>query len=137
MFVSKPFSKWTKKFDACRKHASSQYHLDAMVRMCEFKDAVNNPKTAIENVLDSERMRLIERNRHVIASLFKVVVLCGKQGIALRGHRDDNINWDNTTVASVSADILYHKTSYHVQMLKISLNWCVSERKPITYWQNI
>ena len=101
MFVSKPFSKWTKKSDACRKHASSQYHFDAMARMCEFKDAVNNPKTAIDNILDSERLRSIERNRHVIASLFKVVILCGKQGIALRGHRDDSIDW-NAAVGSFS-----------------------------------
>ena len=28
-----------------------------------------------------------------IESLLKVVILCGKQGLALRGHRDDRIDW--------------------------------------------
>lgn len=28
-----------------------------------------------------------------IESLFKIVILCGKQGLSLRGHRDDHINW--------------------------------------------
>jgi len=29
----------------------------------------------------------------VIKSLFKIILLCGKQGITLRGHRDYKINW--------------------------------------------
>ena len=28
-----------------------------------------------------------------IESLLKVLILCGKQGLALRGHRDDRIDW--------------------------------------------
>ena len=35
----------------------------------------------------------MENNLKVIESLFKIVLLCGKQGIALRGHRDDKIDW--------------------------------------------
>ena len=37
----------------------------------------------------------MENNRKVIESLLQVVMLCGKQGLALRGHRDDNIVWTN------------------------------------------
>ena len=37
----------------------------------------------------------MEENQKVIESLFKVILLCGKQGLALRGHRDDQINWDD------------------------------------------
>ena len=43
--------------------------------------------------MNSESCRIIENNQ-VIESLLKIVILCGKQGLALRGHRDDNINWD-------------------------------------------
>ena len=35
----------------------------------------------------------MENNEKVIESLFKVVLLCGKQGLAFRGHHDDHVNW--------------------------------------------
>lgn len=44
--------------------------------------------------MNSESCRIIENNQKVIESLLKIVILCGKQGLALRGHRDDKINWD-------------------------------------------
>ena len=31
----------------------------------------------------------------VIESLLRIVILCGKQGLALRGHRDDQIDWQS------------------------------------------
>lgn len=36
----------------------------------------------------------LEDNQRVIESLFKVILLCGMQGLALRGHRDNHIEWD-------------------------------------------
>ena len=38
---------------------------------------------------------MMESNQKVIESLLKIVLLCGKQGLALRGHRDDTINWED------------------------------------------
>ena len=37
----------------------------------------------------------METNEKVIESLFKVAILCGKQGLAMRGHRDDRIQWED------------------------------------------
>ena len=39
-------------------------------------------------------------SQHVIESLLKIVILCGKQGLALRGHRDDWINWTDEASAN-------------------------------------
>jgi len=33
------------------------------------------------------------KNQNVLKSLFKIVLLSGKQGIAFRGHREDHIAW--------------------------------------------
>ena len=38
----------------------------------------------------------MSNNQKVVESLFKIVMLCGKQGLALRGHRDDHINWSES-----------------------------------------
>ncbi|XP_011407360.1 PREDICTED: uncharacterized protein LOC100638658, partial [Amphimedon queenslandica] len=61
--------------------------------MNEFLRLYNNPSEGVNTPLDSEAHRIIERNRKVIKSLLKIVILCGKQGLPFRGHRDDNANW--------------------------------------------
>ena len=52
-----------------------------------------NPSHGVDTLLNSESCRIIENNQ-VIESLLKIVILCGKQGLALHGHRDDKINWN-------------------------------------------
>ena len=37
----------------------------------------------------------MEANQKVIESLLRIVTLCGKQGLALCGHRDDRIDWQS------------------------------------------
>ena len=39
--------------------------------------------------------KIMESNQKVVESLLKIVLLCGKQGLALRGHRDDKIIWSD------------------------------------------
>ena len=46
------------------------------------------------NVLNDQRLQDIYlKNQKVLQSLFKIVLLCGKQGFAFHGHRNDNITW--------------------------------------------
>ena len=44
----------------------------------------------------------MEANEKVITSLFKVVLLCEKQGIACHGHQDDCLNWEDANEDSSS-----------------------------------
>lgn len=41
--------------------------------------------------MDKETLQRMEDNRQVLASIVKTVLLCGRRGFALRGHRDDGI----------------------------------------------
>ena len=60
---------------------------------------IHTPKR-IANVLISlgvllvAAKRRLEDSQRVIESLFKVILLCGMQGLALRGHRDYHLEWD-------------------------------------------
>jgi hypothetical protein len=109
LFVCNAFTKWTKKSEAFRNHASSEYHLDAIAVMSEFKSVIENPDTAIDRMLDTERIELAARNRHVLATFFDIALLCGRQGLAFRGHRDDKIEWEignnNTVPLSDDANV--------------------------------
>lgn len=42
---------------------------------------------------------------HVIESLLKIVLLCGKQGLALHGHRDDWTDWSEES--STNEQLVY------------------------------
>ena len=37
----------------------------------------------------------MKNNQEVIESLLRIIILCGKQGFALRGHRDDHVDWES------------------------------------------
>ena len=94
-FVSKPFSAWIKMSEKAAWHVRKDYHLTAMSKMEEFLTRYKNPSRAVHTLLDSEAKRMMETNQKVVESLLKIVMLCGKQGLALRGHRDDAIDWED------------------------------------------
>ena len=92
-FVTKPFKSWGKILQKASVHGTRSYHLSSMTRMTEFLARYENPSESISVIMDSELQRVIETNQKVLESLIKIVLLCGKQGLALRGHRDDKISW--------------------------------------------
>ena len=92
-FVTVPFKAWIKMSDKANAHAKYDYHQSSMVNMDEFLYRYHNPSHTVNTLLDSEAHQIIERNRKVIESLLKIVILCGKQGLAFCGHHDDNVNW--------------------------------------------
>jgi len=47
----------------------------------------NNPNISIENQLDTARKQVNE-NRINILPIIEVIILCGRQELAIRGHRD-------------------------------------------------
>ena len=78
---------WVKMSHTCKD-------LTAMTTMEEFLVRYRNPTQAVATILENESRQIMETNQKVIESLLKVVMLCGKQGLALRGHHDDTINWE-------------------------------------------
>ncbi len=90
-FVTSPFKAWVKMTLKACAHAKKEYHLKSMATMTEFIARYEQPSQSVGTLLDSEAQRVMERNHKVIGSLFKVTILCGQQGMALRGHRDDRI----------------------------------------------
>lgn len=99
-FVTKPFKAWIKMSRKATTHAQKNYHLTAMTKMEEFLVRYQNPTQAVGAVLNNESRQIMENNQKVIESLLKVVMLCGKQGLALRGHRDDTINWEEESTSN-------------------------------------
>ena len=94
-FVSRPFNLWIKISEKATGHARKDYHLTAMTKMEVFLARFENPSQAIHTLLDNKAKRMMESNGNVIESLLKIVMLCGKQGLSVRGHCDDVIDCED------------------------------------------
>ena len=92
-FVTKPFRSW-KRTDQLTDHAKRGYHLTSMTKMAEFITRYQQPSAAINMQMQVEAKRRMEDNQQVIESLFKVILLCGMHCLALCGHWDDQIEWE-------------------------------------------
>ncbi len=92
-FVTKPLKSWASKSQKVDAHAKVDYHMTAMAQMHEFLVRFQNPSEAINVVFNKEAQKRMEDNQKVVEALLKVIILCGRQGLALRGHRDDHIDW--------------------------------------------
>lgn len=52
---------------------------------------MKNPDQRIDVNLSAASQELVKKNRSIIKSLVKCLELCSREGIALRGHRDDGV----------------------------------------------
>ena len=51
---------------------------------------MSQEEVPIDQQLDNLLQQQIAKNREIMSSLFKTVIFCGRNNIALRGRRDDD-----------------------------------------------
>ena len=61
-----------------------------MTRLNEFMRTMNNPVKGIGVTISVKNKEEFEENREILMSIIKCLEICGRQGIGLRGHTDDN-----------------------------------------------
>ena len=82
------------------QHAQkSKVHETATMRASEFKRFIERKRVPIDAQLNNARRELIEKNRMRLHPIINAIITCGRQNIALPGHRDDSryYNEDDTT----------------------------------------
>lgn len=89
-FVHEKFNTWSKKTKKFASHNGAHYHQFAISQAESLKRVIQNPASSIDYRLRQIHTSDIEKNREILKSMAEAVLLCGRQGIALRGHRDDN-----------------------------------------------
>ena len=55
-----------------------------------FKQTFSIPSRRIDFNMNDETAVRVLKNRQILYSIVKSIIFCGRQGIALRGHRDDD-----------------------------------------------
>lgn len=79
-FIVKPFIRYKDMHDACKNHASSQWHKSSTKAAKSFIEDV-----PVDVMMISGHKKLIEENRKIISSLISIVIFCGSHDLPLRG----------------------------------------------------
>lgn len=97
-FLSVPWTQYSRKKDI-DEHASAIYHKNAVVTMNNFKGTVvNRTQTPINQLLDSASRKASRVTTERLNSVIRCIVFCARQGIALRGHRNESSPFINHTL---------------------------------------
>ena len=91
VLIEQPLTNWKKATEKLTAHFSgAKYHMEAMELASNFQSIMNNKMPSIRHQIDSLALQRIQQNRIILKSIIDTVILCGQQGIPLRGHRDDH-----------------------------------------------
>ena len=92
--VNTPLTRYKDAVDTFRQHSRKAYHVHSVADMLTFMRIMNNEQAPIDHQLVSAMAQQIQKNHEMLKSVIKTVTFCGKQNIALCGHRDDTKHLD-------------------------------------------
>lgn len=87
--INKPFNTWKHAKETFRNHEKLDYHKKSIVAFEHLRDIQFGKTKSIDEQLDKQKEKTKEENYERLKPIVSAIVLCGRQGIALRGHRDD------------------------------------------------
>ena len=136
--ISEPYQNWKDALDDLKNHATLDYHITSMTKMRNFKLTYEDPSKRIEFKLTEDKSKVFTRNRNVLLSVLKCLELCGRQGLALRGHRDDEassaLNKGNfKALINFRADAGDMVLQHHLQLCKKMQHTFPRHHKMICY----
>lgn len=86
--VLEHFSNWKKAIEEFNKHENTNYHKMSVLNADNLLSVYDKNKDSIDVQINNSLKMEIQQNRKKIQPIIKTIILCGRQGIALRGHRD-------------------------------------------------
>ena len=85
---SEPFTYWPDAQAAFKRHenCSSGIHTECM----RVYNTILSNSLPVNVLIDNNRKNTIMQNRQKLVPIVDAIIVCGRQGLALRGHRDDS-----------------------------------------------
>ena len=90
IMVKKPYTNWKKAREDLRIHSVTETHILSTARKTAFMKTYMKPDERIDNIMSKHVKDTVQKNRKFLTSIIKCIELCGRNGMALRGHRDDS-----------------------------------------------
>lgn len=85
-FLSKGFTNWKDACSSFRKHETSKYHVDAV-------HVITKPQKNVGEMLSQAHSQQKKLNGHMLMTVMQNIQFFGRQGLALRGHNDEESNF--------------------------------------------
>ena len=96
LLVYTPLTDFKRALGKLDHHSDRVYHKAAIVKMDEFVKVMAGRQPNIQSQLDDVCAAQISQNQQKIKS----IILCGRQNISLRGHRDSSLDLERDETAS-------------------------------------
>ena len=98
VLITSPLVNWKDAVRDLTAHCAREYHLSSETRMEAFLRTMENSSNQIDTSISQQAMDTVKQNR---AKLISIIKCLGRNGIALRGHRDDGTCLDGSdTIAT-------------------------------------
>ena len=88
-------------------HNGANYYQFAITQADSLKIIIQKPASSVDSQLRQIRASDIAKKRGILKSMAEAVLLCGRQGIALHGHRDDSTAEGNSDKGTFPALLDY------------------------------
>ena len=89
LLITKAYSNWKDVINDLKHHVSCAYHRTSITLMENFVKTWENVEARVDYILDKRLKERVAKNRNILESIIRCIKFCGRQGIALRSHRDD------------------------------------------------
>ena len=99
VLVKSPLTKFKNALEMLNKHLEKSYHKTAVVKMDEFVKVMTGQQQSIGVRLNESAVQLVASNRRKLHSIVETILLCGRQNIPLRGHRDSGLDVERNATA--------------------------------------
>ena len=95
--MQSPLVNWSNACSQMTDHEQkSEVHKVSMLRMNEFKKAMENKMIPVYRALNVALKSHTESKRAKLVPIIKTVLFCGRQNVPLCGHRDDSAHYGNS-----------------------------------------
>ncbi len=82
------YERWKHALEKFDSHQNADYHKIACVCASDFNNIMTGKLITIDKAVDTGRKNQAEENKSKIEPIIDIVILCGRQGLALCGHLD-------------------------------------------------
>ena len=104
VLVETAFTNFKKMYEVCDLHAAREDHKDAMAVCDAFVERMSGKQESVLIQLREGARETIQNNRKKLCSITEIIGLCGRQNIALCGHRDSGTDMEGVQAASTNHD---------------------------------
>ncbi|XP_062512673.1 52 kDa repressor of the inhibitor of the protein kinase-like [Corticium candelabrum] len=121
-FVVRLHRDWKNLIADAAEHESTQYHRNAAAKLMAFLSTDKHPSERIDLMQSQAATERVSANRCILLSVLRCLELAAREGVALRGHRDD-LTYDHSPQGNFMAFVKFAIDSGDI-VLKDHLECC-------------